>query len=434
MILTANPASLARAGEAADMNPALLHYRAILSTPEISGELSDADRQLIGGSVPEPPAAADSTAKLVQAYNPTFQLLRQAASSKVRCDWGTGILVDPQTLMSVYTRAKALCHAASFRARYFLEAGRPDDAVADLIAVWALARNLTAHGTLFSVRVRDSMEALLDQFVAEHFHRFSPATLRALAAALDALPGRGSVADAIEPEKQRFVASILRPLVQLRAELSGDDHAVIAQFRESRLREAEASGDGELLVRITAGTDKLIAKAGGTGEGLQRELEEVVALHTAVEALLQMPPLAYLERSTQLLVELEFEGNPMASTLVRGAIAARNGDLVIEVQWRMLHAAIQHRLGDPLALGEFQDPAGAGPFTMRRVVLDGVDRGFALESALQVRGFKETLVFVERPGSPIIVSGPRAGELLPPPADFETLMRERYGLIPSGEP
>jgi hypothetical protein len=124
----------------------------------------------------------------------------------------------------------------------------------------------------------------------------------------------------------------------------------------------------------------------------------------------------------------------MASTLVRGAIAARNGDLVIEVQWRMLHAAIQHRLGDPLALGEFQDPAGAGPFTMRRVVLDGVDRGFALESALQVRGFKETLVFVERPGSPIIVSGPRAGELLPPPADFETLMRERYGLIPSGEP
>ena len=82
-----------------------------------------------------------------------------------------------------------------------------------------------------------------------------------------------------------------------------------------------------------------------------------------------MPPLAYLGRSTQLLVELESEGNPMASTLVRGAIAARNGDLVIEVQWRMLHAAIQHRLVDPLAPGKFQDPAGAGPFTMRRVVL-----------------------------------------------------------------
>jgi hypothetical protein len=335
--------------------------------------------------------------------------------------------------MPVHTRAKALCHAASFRARYFLEAGRPDDAVADLIAVWALARNLSAHGTLFSVRVRDSMEALLDQFVAEHFHRFSPETLRALAAALDALPGRGSVADAIEPEKQRFVASELRPLVQLRAELSGDDQAVIVQFRERKLREAEASGDWESLGRITAETDKLIAEAGGTAEGLQRALKEVVARHTAVEALLRMPPLAYLERSPQLLVELESESNPMVRTLGRIAIAVRNVDLVIEVRWRMLHAAIQHRLGEPLALEKFQDPAGAGSFTMRRVVLDGVDRGFALESALQVRGFKETLVFVERPGSPIIVSGPRAGELRPPPVDTETRMRERYGIKPSGE-
>jgi len=278
------------------------------------------------------------------------------------------------------------------------------------------------------------MEALLDQFVAEHFHRFSPETLRALAAALDALPGRGSVADAIEPEKQRFVASELRLLVQLRAELSGDDQAVIVQFRERKLREAEASGDWESLDRITAKTDKLIAEAGGTAEGLQRALEEVVARHTAVEALLRMPPLAYLERSTQLLVELESESNPMVRTLGRIAIAVRNVDLVIEVRWRMLHAAIQHRLGEPSALEKSQDPAGTGPFTMRRVVLDGVDRGFALESALRVRGFKETLVFVERPGSPIIVSGPRAGELRPRPVDTETRMRERYGIKPSGEP
>jgi len=87
MILTANPAGLARAGEAADTNPALLYYRAILSTPEISAELSDADRQLILGSVPELSEAADSTAKLVEAYSPSFRLLRQAASSKARCDW-----------------------------------------------------------------------------------------------------------------------------------------------------------------------------------------------------------------------------------------------------------------------------------------------------------------------------------------------------------
>ena len=436
-ILAVSTVALARAGESTDINPALLYYRAILLTPEISAGLSDEDREMILGSrIPDPSREVVSVARLIEAYNPTFRLLRQAASSKARCDWGTEILENPQWLMPVHTRAKALCHAAFFRARHFFDASRQDDAVADLIAVWTLARNLSAHRTLFSVRVRDSMEALLDEFVAEHFHRFAPETLRALAADLDALPDRGSVADAVEPEKQRFVASELRPLVQLRAELSGDDGAVIAHFRERRLREAKSSGGSlETAAQITAEMDRFIAEAGGTGEGLQRYLEAVVDRHAAVETLLRLPPVAYLDRSAQLQGDLDGDDNSMARRFVRVAVAARNVGLVIDVRWQMLRAAIQHRLdGSSAAFERVQDPAGDGPFTVRRVIVEGVDRGFALESALQVRGFNETLIFVERPGPPIIVAGYRTGQLRPPPVDIETRMLERYGIKPSAKP
>ena len=96
----------------------------------------------------------------------------------------------------------------------------------------------------------------------------------------------------------------------------------------------------------------------------------------------------------------------------------------------MILAAINYRLAGLVEFERIRDPAGSGPFQIRRVVVEGVDRGFSLESALD-RGLRnEKLVFIEQPGPFLYVNGPRAGEMRPPEQDLEGLMRQRYGVEP----
>jgi hypothetical protein len=198
-----------------------------------------------------------------------------------------------------------------------------------------MARHLPATQMHISVLVGISLEALLDKFVAEHFHLFDDASLRQLASGIESLPDPGPLPDWTErrqPPSTETGASPVDPNVEAVA------HAAVAR--------------------------------------------------------------------------------------------AHHLDLTMAVRRQMILAAISYRLGGAAAFDEVRDPAGSGPFQIRRVVVEGVDRGFSLESALD-RGLRnETLVFIEQPGPFLYVDGPRADQMRPPEQDLEGLMRQRYGVEP----
>jgi hypothetical protein len=92
---------------------------------------------------------------------------------------------------------------------------------------------------------------------------------------------------------------------------------------------------------------------------------------------------------------------------------ARKREFAIEAKLAMLQAAIVYKLRGDAALNAIADPFGDGPFTFRRFVLDGVDRGFELESKLNCRGHVEKLILIEKPGPAVRVDSKYAGQKIP---------------------
>jgi hypothetical protein len=424
----------------ADTNPALLYYRAVLLSPEISSphELSQEEMMTVRSPLPdERVEPTPERVRLVEAYETSMRLIREAAESTVPCDWGTDHLDDPGSLLALHGRVRALSGVARFRARCFLDWEREADAVSELLAAWIMVRNISAHGTLHSVLVQASSEVLLADFIAGQFHRFNESSRRALAVGLARLPEPSAAADTISQEQQRFIASELEPLKQLRAAAPGNDQIVLDHFRKSRVREGHVQPPHEML----AWADQVIAHAGGTADGLLRYLESVLERHDSVEALLRLPPRDYLERLDRAPDELNADGNLIAANFVRYAVRTRNVHLVAEVRSRMILAALRYHLDGEAGFMGIRDPAaGDEPFTMQRVTVNGEDRGFSLASALQVSGHPEILVFIEQPGAPLFVSGTRAGQRRPPPppppstSGYDALMMERYGIKPTPQP
>jgi hypothetical protein len=222
-----------------------------LLSPEISSphELSQEEMMTVRSPLPdERVEPTPERVRLVQAYETSMQLMREAAESTVPCDWGTDHLDDPGSLLAFHGRIRALSGVARFRARCFLDWERQADAVSELLAAWIMVRNIAAHGTLHSVLVQASSEVLLADFIAGQFHRFDEPSRRALAAGLARLPEPPAVADTIAQEKQRFIASELEPLKQLRAAAPGNDQIVLDHFRKSRLREGHVQPPHEMLL------------------------------------------------------------------------------------------------------------------------------------------------------------------------------------------
>jgi hypothetical protein len=431
------------AARRADTNPALLYYRAILLSPDLSSPwlLSQDEMTMVDSPLPEGRIEpTPERLRVVQAYEASMQLVREAAESTVPCDWGTDHRDDPGSLLALHGRVRALSGVARFRARCFLDWERQGDAVSELLAAWTMVRAIAAHGTLHSVLVQASSEVLLADLIAGQFHRFDESSRRALAVGLTRMSERPAAADTIAREKQRFIASELEPLMRLRAAAPGNDPIVLDHFRQSRLPEGRGSNipprDAD---EILARADQVIAQAGGTADGLLRHLEAVLERHDSVEAFLRLPSRDHLERLDRVPDEVNPDGNLIAENFIRYAIRTRNVDLVAEVRSRMILAALNYRLDGQAGFMGIQDPAGDAPFTMQRVTVNGEDRGFSLTSALPVSSHHEILVFIEQPGAPLFVSGMRAGQLRPPPpppstSGYDALMMERYGIKPTPQP
>src|SRR5262245_16649447 len=174
-----------------DINPALLYYRAFLAAPEPG--LSDADRTYLESKKGLEQKLPDRFGKIVASYDNQIQLVRQAANSRVPCDWGMDLSAGPNTLLPHVGRARAAVRPSQFRARWALEHGRQEDARDELLAAFVLARNVGSDRLLINALVQNAMEGMVYGTVAFHFGEFSPGTLQQLAAGFDVAPPRCTV-------------------------------------------------------------------------------------------------------------------------------------------------------------------------------------------------------------------------------------------------
>src|SRR5260370_15309232 len=100
-------------------------------------------------------------------YDNQFTLVRQAAAAAVPCDWGIDMSPGPATLLPGLARNKVIVQTARLRSMWFLQHNCQGDAAQDLIAAFALARNISRDGTLISALVQIATENILCAAVAE---------------------------------------------------------------------------------------------------------------------------------------------------------------------------------------------------------------------------------------------------------------------------
>lgn len=386
-----------------DIDPALLYFQAF----EVAPRLDESDRDYLDTNQWKAPHLDEHFGKLVAEYDNTFRLVRQAAQSKVPCDWGIDWSTGPATLLPELGQAKMVAIAANWRVKWDLQNGRQDDAREDLVAALALGRNVIRDGTLISVLVQQAIETILCSSFAENFGRFSTEQSQKIVDGIDACPARGTVADTITSEKSIFIQNwLLRKVEELRKANPGNDRAVMDGVRK-------------LVTNAESETNfwPLVEKAsGGASAGLVRLLHEREVSADRMVELIALPAEEFQVREGELEAEFTNSPNPFIAIGQPPFLKARERELRALTYLALVHAGVEFKLHGETGLNSVADPCGNGPFKFQRFFFEGVDRGFELTSAFNMSGNKAMLVFVEKEGPPFQVNGNYPGRPLTPGA------------------
>jgi hypothetical protein len=253
------------------------------------------------------------------------------------------------------------------------------------------------------------VENLNDATVAERFGEFSPETLKQLEDGFNAAPPRRTVASCMPGEKS-LGEWIVRKLQELRKAYPGNDAKVMEAFRHSGIVEV---GD---FSGVTNFWPRLLAASGGTSDGALKLLDEWAGFFPRLARAMELPPAEYEAQAKQLGAEINASPNPFVNIykLILGSQSwqFRSREFRCQAQSAMVHAAVEYKLHGEAGLKGVTDPFGSGPFSFRRFVFKGADRGFELKSAYAGPESPFVMIFVEAPGGAFQVSGPDAGKAI----------------------
>jgi len=387
-----------------DINPALLYHQALLMVPQFSDE----DRKYVFETEWRTRPLDQRCTDLVTSYRNTFKMLRRAAASEVPCNWGIDMSDGPETLLPALARFKSVAQVAGLRARVRLAEGNQEAAREELLAVIAMGRHVSTDGTLISILVQIAIENIVGSIIAENFYQFTPESLEVFAAKLKAGPPRGLVQDAMSVEKSSFYGWLIRKITEADREADGDPKKVQAKVRELWTKNfGESESESDKVV------DQWIAATDGTAAGLIAYVRQLEPFYDEITEILGLPWSEYQGRYAAFEKKLREHPNVLAREFFSALGNSRKREFTTEAKLAMLQAAMAYKLyGDP-AFNSIPDPFGQGPFTFRRFVLDGADRGFELESRLNCRGHTEKLIVIEKSGPAVRVDGKSAGEKIP---------------------
>ena len=392
-----------------DVNPALPYYQALLVAPE----LSQPDREYLFSRNWRGERLPDHFGQLLDHYDNQFKLVRHAGHATVRCDWGVDISPGPATLLPHLGRVRAVTQTARLRVMWSLQNERESDAVEDLLAAFALARNASRDGTLISALVQIAGENAVCATVAENFYQFSPAAMTRLLEGLDAAPPRGAVAECLPLEKALFLDWFLGRIADLQQQFPGDDAKVMAGIQEIFATLLDVPGEGQPAQNRPDHWKEVLQASGGKSAGIVKLLRDEEPVYARASRILSLPRAEYEAQIQQFTIEIEQSGNPFDALTFPAIAKCHPKEFAVQAQLAMVRAAVAYKSSGEAGVRTVSDPLGAGPFRYQRFVYQGVDRGFKLESAYGGRDFPEVLIFVEKSGTPFQVNGKDAGQPLP---------------------
>jgi len=395
-----------------NINPALLYYQAFLVAPEPLPQSEWDYLSLYEGRSEPLPARY---AAIVAGYDNQFRLVRQAAHSMAPCDWGTDLSAGPATLLPQLAPAKEVMVATRLRLAWDLQHGRQAEACDDLLAAITLARNLPRNGLLISVLVQGALESIASFMVAENFDHFSPQTLQQLAAGLEALPPRGTVAGCIPAEKALSQDWMLRRIDELQRANPGDDAKVMAGIRELFAPVFDVLVQRWLKEKSEEASwwERLVQAAGGTSEGVAKLVRDLEPFNQKLAGVLALPYGEYQEQMKQLKAEAQQSSNPLLGLGLTFWENSRDKEFKAQVNLAMVRAAFEYKLHGQAAFQSVTDPCGQGPLGFRRFIFQGVDRGFELKSACPLNPWPFVIIFVEKEGPLFYTDGRYAGQARP---------------------
>jgi len=387
-----------------DINPALLYHQGLLLVPQ----LSDKDHKHLFETEWRTKALDERATSLVTSYRNVLKMLRRAAASQVPCDWGIDMSDGPATLLPALARFKSVAHVACLRARMHLAAGNQEAAREELLATFAMARNISTDGTMISVLVQIAIENIVSSFIAENFYQFPRETLQQFAVRLNSGPPRGSIAQSMASEKSTFYDWLLARITEAEAESAGNERRLHTRVRElwkNNFAESDENADRMVNEWINA-TD-------GSAAGLINYVRQLDGLYYELTQITGLPLQEYQGRYAAFEENVRTNSNVLARNYFPGIGKAMAREFAIQAKLAMFQAALVYKLQGPDAFHAIADPFGNGPFTLRRFVLDGVDRGFELESKLNCGEHVEKLILIEKPGPAVRVDGKDAGQKIP---------------------
>jgi hypothetical protein len=262
--------------------------------------------------------------------------------------------------------------------------------------------------------VQFASETMICYTIAENFHRFTPESLKQLADGFAAAPARGTVAACIPAEKASFLDWLENNILELQKENPGNDAKVMAGISKL-VSSFEGGGEGEgpsnkPEVRFS---DAIASAAGGTSAGVLKLVHDEAALYQRLQPVVALPFREYEEQMRPLLAEIQYSSNPLVKMTFPVFEKCRPKEFAVQAASAMVQAAIEYKLRGDEGFQSVVDPCGDGPLGFQRFTFEGVDRGFQLKSAYAGRGFPETLIFVEKEGTPFYVNGQKAGQAMP---------------------
>jgi len=392
-----------------DINPALLYHQGFSLRPD----LAQADHDYLFTNQWRGRVLDERFGDLIWKYDNSFKLFHRARYAQVPCDWGHDISDGPEALLPGLAKAKSAAQTARLRAMWHLQNGKPDDARDDLLAAFALGRNVSQDRVLISALVQYAIENIVASIVAENAYQLPPETLRQLADGFEAAPRQGLVADCIPVENISFSQYFVRKIEEARAQ---DEATALARVRQV-LGNAFNSGGEPPAVRGVrfegsegaAKADKIIAAAGGTIDGLLRLFREMPPLYEQVERILRLRPAEYGKRMAEFQDMVNKHPNPLVKEFFSLFDNCRKKEFATQITVAMARAGIEYKLRGNEGLQSVLDPCTGVPFEFERFIFEGEDRGFKLKSKYRGRDFDEVLIFVEKPGPLFGTTGVRAG-------------------------